>query len=183
MKLLKKLILIVCFFISFNGYGQKITLMMGGYSFSAQTSTKKAQLTNIGSFSFEYAIPVKSQFEFFFGYTLNLEGGLSGDIAYGLDIGTKYFPFQWTNDISASSSEFSLSIQEKMRPYFGLSFHQRQFQSIHTSYAGFGLTAGLEYRLLKNINLSFTIRSLSLSGPDKASASIIESLVGMIYHF
>lgn len=183
MKLLKSLFIFIGLVSSGHVFAQKITLMAGGYSFNAQTSKKKASLTNIGSFSFEYALPIKSQFEFHFGYTLNLEGGISGDIAYGLDLGAKYFPFQWTNNVKFKSPLVSLSIDEKIRPFVGISFHQRQFQSIHTSYAGFGFTIGSEYRLFKKTNIVLNIRNLSLNGPDKASATIMEVLVGLVYNF
>ncbi len=157
---------------------------MGGiYSFSAKTSKSEANLSNWGAYSFEYMIPFYDQLEFHFGYTVNMANGIGGDIAYGLDLGVTYYPFSRTSNIYFQRPDFNLTILEQWRPFIGLSFHQRQFQSIRTSYAGFGITGGSEYAMWKRTSLVGSLRILSLSGPESSTATLLEMFAGFIFSF
>jgi opacity protein-like surface antigen len=62
----------------------------------------------------------------------------------------------------------SVSFTEKIRPYVGVSFHQRSFQGIQTSATGFALSLGTEYTLSPGMSLVLNLRYMSL----KASSLI-----------
>ena len=166
-----------------NVYAHKVSLLGGIYSFSAETSASKATVSNWGVYSFEYMIPFYKQLDFHFGYTVNMEKGISGDIAYGLDLGVYYYPVTKTSNTYFQTPTISLTILDKFKPFVGVSFHQRQFQSIRTSYAGFGITAGSEYALWKRSSLSASLRLLSLKGPEDSTASLIEIFTGFVFSF
>jgi hypothetical protein len=164
-------------------YAHKVALLTGVYSFTAKTSVSQATLSNWGAYSFEYLIPFQQQFDFHFGYTINMEGGISGDIAYGLDLGVHYYPFNKTSNTYFKTPTLSLVISEKLRPFVGLSFHQRQFQSIRTSYAGFGFSMGADYAMWKRTDLTSSLRFLSLKGPESSTSTLVEIFGGIVINF
>jgi hypothetical protein len=54
---------------------------------------------------------------------------------------------------------------EILQPYVSLSFHQRQYQSIQSNYAGLGFQAGSTYQLSHSIRLMAYVASIYLNGP------------------
>jgi hypothetical protein len=65
--------------------------------------------------------------------------------------------------LKATTTTFKL--QEKYRPYIGINFHQRNYQSAKSSYAGFSFVTGceLDIRLFLFNEYSHQLRILSLA--------------------
>ncbi len=90
---------------------------------------------------------------------------VGGDLAYGLDFATSYYPFTKSSAFFSEDDSYSLAIIDKIRPYGSFSFHQRTFQSIRSNYAGFSLSLGTEYGLDEIMSLKSEMRYAYLFGP------------------
>lgn len=159
--------------------GSKFDIMTGFFSISAKTDQTSGNLSGFGSYRFTYHYRLVDNLDLDAGYSLFLSRGISGDMGYGPDFGFSYYPFTAGGLIRASTKNVTYESMELWRPYVGLSFHQRQFQSVNSAYAGFGGSVGTNYRYSDQIDLKTELRLQTLTGPNKASATETELFFGL----
>lgn len=176
---LKWLSLFLILIFSQNVLAHKLNVSGGYYSYSAKTSAGSSSISGPSSLSFRYSHSFFSQFELSVGYTLNTEKITGGDISFGADIGAIYYPFSEAQSQSFQGERVFAQVQSKWRPKAGLFFHQRQFQSVKTSYAGFGILGGTEWHWKNNFYLESNLRLISLVGPSNSKANVTEILLGL----
>ena len=157
----------------------KFDFMLGMFSLTATTTSGDTNVSSLGSYRAAFSRPILDQLDAFIGYTLNMSNTVGGDLGYGLDIGCNYFPFTFTESKILEKEGLTIRRDEIWRPYAGISFNQRQFQSVKNSYAGFGVNAGTEYSLNKNYSLKAEIRYISLAGSSESEATEINVLAGV----
>jgi hypothetical protein len=177
---LKRLsLLLIIFLISSKVFAHKLNLSAGYYSYSAKTSSGTSSISGPSSFSFRYSHSVIPKFELSVGYTLNTEKITGGDISYGADVGGLFYPLSEAQTKEFNSTRLFAQSFSQWRPKLGMFFHQRQFQSVRTSYAGFGFLGGTEWHWRDNFFLEGNIRYIALNGPNKSEANITEILIGL----
>jgi len=138
----------------------------GYYSITATTSNGQQTLQNFGVYRFIYDIDVAQHFSFRPSYSLYTISGSDGlEFGYGTDIEFSYLPFSRNGAMSYQSPSVSWQTYEIFQPYVSLSFHQRQYQSIQSNYAGLGIQAGSSYQLSRSIRLMAYMASIYLNGP------------------
>ncbi|HYX35871.1 MAG TPA: hypothetical protein VE954_22455 [Oligoflexus sp.] len=138
----------------------------GYYSISAKTSAGTQTLQNFGVYRFIYDIDVAQHFSFKPSYSLYTISGSDGfELGYGTDIEFSYLPFTRNSAMSYQSPSASWQTYEIFQPYVSLSFHQRQYQSIQSNYAGLGLQFGSSYQFSRSIRLMAYVASIYLNGP------------------
>jgi hypothetical protein len=146
--------------------GNSFNSTMGYYSITAETSAGKQTLQNFGVYRFIYDIDVAQHFSFRPSYSLYTISGTDGlEFGYGTDIEFSYLPFTRNGVMSHQSPSVSWQTYEILQPYVSLSFHQRQYQSIQSNYAGLGFQAGSTYQLSRSIRLMAYVASIYLNGP------------------
>ena len=160
----------------------KFDVMLGYFMMTARTTQGTGGLNGIGVYSLGYRHPVLSKLEVGIGYSVLMSRGIGGDLSFGFDFSASYFPITQAGPVEANSPDTTVVIEELWRPYVSVSFHQRQFQSTQTGYAGFGLAAGTEYHLYGPVNLKGEGR-LILLGARSASITQIDLLIGASLHF
>ncbi len=139
---------------------------MGYYSITAETSVGKQTLQNFGVYRFIYDIDVAQHFSFRPSYSLYTISGSDGlEFGYGTDIEFSYLPLTRNGAMSFQSPSVSWQTYEIFQPYVSLSFHQRQYQSIQSNYAGLGFQAGTTYQLSRSIRLMAYMATIYLNGP------------------
>ncbi|MCO4794475.1 MAG: hypothetical protein KC493_12215 [Bacteriovoracaceae bacterium] len=157
----------------------KLNVSGGYYSYSAKTSSGSSSISGPSSWSFRYSHNVIPKFELSVGYTLNTESISGGDISYGADVGALYYPLSEAQTQEFKGARVFAQSLSQWRPKVGMFFHQRQFQSVKTNYAGFGFIGGTEWHWRDNFFLEGNVRMISLSGPNKSEADVTEILLGL----
>jgi len=161
----------------------KIDAMVGFYSFKATVQNKSANFSGLGAYEFSYLAPFKNHFELVIGYSLIMTDIVGGDLSYGPKIGVNYFPFNFSKNETISLPNKTIEIQDFYKPYVGLNFGQKQFQSAKTSFAGFGFSLGMEKYINPDYTVKGEIKMNNYSGPSGSTAKEMNLLVGMLFNF
>lgn len=164
---------------------QKLAFSAGGFSFDAQNQSNRVQtsISGFGSYQVAYRHEVFDRIEFDAGYSMLATEIIAGDLAFGLDVGMNYYPLTAVGREVAQTDTTSLIVASRFRPFVGLGFHQRSFQSTSTQYAGFGGKIGTDYEFSDQWQFTVSIRYLNLIGPNQSSATQIDTLLGLLLHF
>lgn len=149
------------------------------FSLTASGGTGDTSVSSLGSYRAAYGHSIFDKFDLTLGYTVNMTNTIGGDLAYGLDVGINYFPFTFSSPQEFEKDGVAINIDELWRPFVGLSFNQRQFQSIKNNYAGFGISMGTEYSFSKRYSLKAEFRYISLAGSSESEATEINTLFGI----
>lgn len=160
----------------------KLDIMFGYFSLQAKTKEKKGNVDNFGAYQLSYRYAFANFLELSAGYSLIASKTFSGDFGFGPDIGLVYFPFSSSNAIEATSENVNFRSYELYKPYLVSAFHQRQYQSIQSSYAGFSFGAGVEIYWKNNMSFKFETRYLPLGGPDGATSNEFDLLGGFCFN-
>jgi len=166
-------------------HARKLEFSAGFFSFSAaneRNGTSKS-ISGLGAYRVAYLHPFWNHYELDVGYSLLATKTIGGDLSFGFDIGVNYFFMSTVGDVAAKSERVVLLLQDQWRPFLGVSFNQRNFQSTSAQYAGMGLKVGTEYQLTEDVSVSSTVRYILLGGPDQSEANQIEMLFGAVVEF
>lgn len=159
----------------------KLEISTGLYSLTAKTTKKTGSVSGPGLYRAAYSYGFGNQFEFQLGYTLFMSSVITGDLGYGPDLGALYYPMTDTGVRKVSNEKLILSVEDVVRPFVSIGFHQRQFQSVDSSYAGFSFGGGAEYGWSEGTSLKAQARYLLLNGPSNATANQIDILFGVSF--
>lgn len=161
----------------------KLDTMFGYYNLKAETSSSSGTLSALGLYSFQARKSVLNNLELGIGYTLQMSKSFFGEVSYGPDLGFYYYPVSNSSPVIAENTTTTFKLQEKYRPYIGLNFHQRNYQSAKSSYAGFSFVTGCEFDLGYSFLINTQLRMLSLEGPQNSKAQEINFLGGLTFWF
>lgn len=166
-------------------HANKLVLSAGAYSFTAENQSNKvsASISGVGSYQLAYRHVLSQNVELDFGFSLVATETFGGDLAFGLDVGANYYPISNAEPIQAETGSANVSLSDRWRPFVGAGFHQRNFQSTSSQYAGFGIKAGSEFQMTEEVCFQGAIRYLMLGGPNQASATQIDLLGGLVFQF
>ncbi len=155
----------------------------GYYSIRAKTSAGQQTLQNFGVYRFMYEVDVGENFAFRPAYSLYTITTSSGfELGYGTDIEFSYLPFTRNGSMSFQNSNVNWETYEIFRPYVSLSFHQRQYQSIQSNYAGLGLQVGCSYQFSRFVHIIGYAASIYLNGPLSSTISELQLGGGIGMH-
>ncbi len=161
----------------------KIELEVGGYSLNAKSETGSGRITALGIYRVGYRRSISRHFDIGLGYTILFTQIIRGDTGFGLDLNGTYYFLGASSQIEAEGSNSYLSYTEDLRPFLSLSFAQRNYQSIQTSYAGFGASVGVDKNILERLNARISVRYSILSAGGNASAQEMSALGGIVIEF
>lgn len=163
----------------------KIEVAGGGYSFSATKNRNRTtkSISGFGSYRIGVQVPFFNQFAADVGYSLLATNAISGDLAFGFDIGILYFPLSPVSDLKIRTESVTANFQSRWRPFVGIAFHQRNFQSTSSQYAGTGLRLGAELQITSSLSLTGSIRYMQLGGPNQSEAHELDVLAGALFGF
>lgn len=166
-----------------SAYAGKLDAMLGFYSFNATVQNKSASFSGLGAYEMSYLIPFKNHFELVLGYSLTMTDIIGGDFSYGPKIGINYFPLNFSSNEKIILPNQTIDIQDFYKPYVGLNFSQKQFQSAKTSFAGFGVSVGMEKYINQDYTIKAEVKMNNYSGPSGSTAKEMNLLVGMLFNF
>lgn len=161
----------------------KFDALIGYYNLKSETNSSTGSLSALGVYAFQVRKTLIKNFEFGIGYTLQTSDTFSGDISYGPDLGAYFYPVSNSSTITAHSETTSFKLQEKYRPYLGINFHQRNYQSAKSSYAGFSFIGGCELDIGYSFLLNTQIRFLNLQGPQSSKVQEFNIMSGLTFSF
>ena len=178
-----KALLVSCWLISPAAFaaGGKFTAGWGFFALSAKTQDTSSSISNPSAFHLSYRQPQGDRLELKIGYSILMADFSGSDLGYGLDAGFNYYPFTDSADESYHDPLVSARRSELWRPYAGLSFNQRNFQSVRNSYAGFGFSAGVERYYDEKMSFNAEARFVTLSGSNESEATETALLVGVVF--
>ncbi len=180
---LKLLSSILIFFSMTNVYAGKYDVMFGAFSMNAKVSTRTTNISGLGTYEASYLNSLSDHFELNLGYSFTMTNIIGGDYSYGPKLGINYYPINYASNAEIKTANKVIQVNDHYKPYVGIAFNQRQFQSARTSYAGFGMALGCE----KYINSEYTIKSEvkmnTYTGAQEATASEMNILIGLVLGF
>lgn len=159
----------------------KAEVLIGGFTFNAETTTSSGSVSGFGSYraAFRQTI-MQSRFEIIAGYSLFTSEITGGDLGFGPEIGILYYPMTQPQAVHYDTPETIVFLTDKWRPAIGGGFYQRQFQSVNSSYAGFGVMISCEYAFQPKLNFKAELRYQSLLGPNESTATFLDALFGIV---
>ena len=178
---LKTLLLLITMLPTFAFAAGKVDVLAGAFSINAKSGNASSSVAGLGAYMLDYRISFWSNFDLIVGYSIDASKGIGGDLAFGPDFGILYFPLTHSDVITASSDTVVVDFQDHIKPYVGGSFHQRQYQSTNSTYAGFGGSLGSEFNFWKSFSVRAEIRDIVFAGPSGATANEINALVGFTF--
>ena len=156
---------------------------MGAFTLQASTSRGSASIGSLGAYQIAYRFSVLTKVEVLLGYSMLASKIYTGDLGFGPDLGLLYYPLTSASPVRAQSDRVNFSFVEFYKPYFGSAFHQRQYQSTQSSYAGFSLIGGTEYFMNDSYSLKGELRIIRLVGPSQGTANELDLLLGISFPF
>lgn len=183
MKKLHKILLSLLLANTYNAHASLVGMSAGYYSIDAKNSNGTTNLSNIGAYRVFLMHEIESRFALNAGYNMIFEKYITGDSAFGFDIGFNYFHFGMSNTVNSKIGNVVIKSIQEWSPYIGVSFNQRQYQSIRTSYSGIGINVGTLKNLSPKINLLLDFRYVPLSGPVESTASEMTLVGGIAYEY
>lgn len=166
MRLLPKFLLFWFLMLAEPLLGNAFITSTGYYHIKAKTSAGKQTLANFGVYRFAYEADIAQHFAFRPSYSLYTIASSSGlELGYGTDLEFSYLPFTQNSPLSFENNRTSWQSYEVLKPYISLSFHQRQYQSIQSNYAGLGLQIGGYWQLNRSFQIVSYLSSMYLDGP------------------
>lgn len=159
----------------------KVDILAGTFMINATSATTSATISGPGAYMLDYRMPFGASFDLQVGYSINASKGVGGDLAFGPDLGLLYFPLTTSDAVIAASDTVVMEFREHIKPYLGGSFHQRQYQSTNSTYAGFGGSVGSDFNYWKSFSIRAELRYILLAGPSNATASELDAFVGMTF--
>jgi hypothetical protein len=174
-------------FFSGSIWAQKVTLDVGFYSINAvgpsAGGSGNVSLSTPGAYSLSAGFAIRPQWELSPGYTVFYSKIFQGDMGFGPDFYLHYYPFNAGNGLKYSEGNISYYEKERWRPFASVSFHQRQFQSVQSSYSGFGFDFGSEFQISKITSTRLMMRMMTLAGPSGGSLTYMDLLLGYQFQF
>jgi hypothetical protein len=179
--------LILLLLTSLASWAQKVSVDMGFYSIKAVgpsgSSSGTINLSSPGAYSLSAGFSIRPQIELSPGYTVFYSKIFRGDMGFGPDFYLHYFPLTTASGLRVSQNDVNYFELEHLRPFVSVSFHQRQFQSVQSSYSGFGFDLGSELQVSKATSMRVLMRTMSLAGPSGASMNYMDVMLGYQLHF
>ena len=182
-RLLKYLFALSFLFLSEASFAGKYDVMLGAYSFTAKVSSKTTKLSGIGTYELAYLHPITDHLEFNLGYSLTMTGVIGGDYSYGPKIGINYYPFNFASNEKIILANKTIEIQDFYKPYIGIAFNQRQYQSAKSAFAGLGLSIGCEKYINPKYTVKTEVKMNTYTGASQAEASEVNVLFGLVLGF
>jgi hypothetical protein len=161
----------------------KFDVGFGYYNVTAKTSTSSGSTSGPGLYNFNFRRTLSNHVEIAIGYTIYFTGLVSGDSGSGLDIGMNYYPLTFSGPVEAIGTAAKIELEEIWRPYIGASFNQRNFQSVQTTYSGFGAVLGIERFLTTKTNINGSGKLIQLSGPRKSTGTEMDIALSVGFKF
>lgn len=158
---------------------QKYSLASGYFAIKAKTSTGESDLSSIGRTDLRYRLPIGRQVDASFGYSLYLLPGESSDIGFGPNIGFFVFPLSRSSDSAFNNLQVNYRSFDVLRPYVGVEFAQRQFQSVQSAYAGIQARLGIEVQPWSEYFLEASLVTANLVGPLDSRITETSVLLGI----
>jgi hypothetical protein len=158
-------------------------VVTGGFLVKATSTTTNGSLANLGAFHAAYEHQIIPGWELSAGYTILVSGLISGDMAFGVDLGINYYPFSASEPYRFVDNTHSFVSTDLWRPYIGAYFAQRQFQVVQSGYAGAGVAVGVERALADDYSLKVIVRHLFFAGASSTTAAETTVLAGVTFSF
>jgi hypothetical protein len=161
--------------------GGKVVASYGYFAINAKTADTSSSISNPSAFHLGYLQPKWNNWEFKLGYSVLLADFSGSDMGYGVDAGINYYPISDAGDEKFTSGPVTVYRYQIWRPFVGMSFNQRSFQSIRNSYAGFGFSGGTERYYNEDINFRAEARYVSLAGSGESEATETSVWLGIVF--
>ena len=159
----------------------RLDFAFGYFTLKSNSGEKTTNISNLGAANLAYLHPFGEKTQLNLGYSVLLADSSASDKGYGLNVGINYYPVSSAKNEKYKDDQFEIERFEMWKPFVGIGFYQRDFQSIKNSYAGFGINAGIERYFDKFMSLKAELRYIALAGANEATASEASALLGVIF--
>lgn len=160
---------------------EKISVTGGFFTINAKAGDQSSSISNPSAFHVGYRKTFTDELEFKIGYSVLMADFSGTDLGYGVDVGVNYYPFSAAADGKYRDERITVNTYELWRPFVGLAFNQRNFQSVRNSYAGLGFSAGTERYHNEKFNWVAELKYTSLGGSNESEATEMQAMVGVVF--
>ncbi len=160
---------------------EKISVTGGFFSIDATAGQQSSSISSPSAFHIGYQKTFADNLEFKIGYSLLLADFSGSDLGYGVDVGLNYYPLSAAADEKYTDENLTVKTYETWRPFVGLAFNQRNFQSVRNSYAGMGINVGAERYHNEKMNWVGEIKYTSLGGSNESEATEMQLVLGVVF--
>lgn len=161
----------------------RISASWGFFSLTGKAAEQSTSVSGPTAFAFSYLKPIAPHWELNAGYSLLPADFAFSDMGYGFNFGVNYLLFHDWVQSSEKVGGIEITQVRNWIPFVGVGFHQRSFESIKNSFAGFGVNAGTEKVLNKKTNLKLEARYITLAGSSQTTATEMDLLIGLVFKF
>lgn len=165
----------------------QVVAQAGGYSFQVdnpQAASSSSTISGFGAYNLHAGMGFKTQFLAFFGMSLLASDGIGGDLATGFDLGLRYYPWTSYGSRYIESEDVLVRVKHHFRPYFGVAAREREFfTTLSSHYVGAGVLGGIDLDISPRWYVNAEARFDFLMGQGEASATQLNALGGIGFHF
>lgn len=179
--LLKAFIFVLALLPAAHAANGKFVASGGYFSLNAKAGSTSTAVSNPSAFHIAYLQPKWDKWELKLGYSVLMADFSGSDFAFGVDAGFNYYPFTDSGEETLQTDRIQASRYETWKPYVGMAFNQRSFQSARNSFAGFGISFGAEKYSTEKINFRGEVRYVSLGGSNESEATEMSLLFGVVF--
>ncbi len=159
---------------------EKLAFDAGFFALDATASGESSSISNPSAFRIAFLKPLTEKVELNLAYSLLLADFSGSDLGFGPDLGLNYYFLTPAADKKIETPDFKVRVSELWKPYLGLAFHQRNFQSVKNSFAGFGVSVGVEHRYDRYLGFRSEARYIGLAGSGESEATELGLFFGVV---
>ena len=159
----------------------RLDFSYGYFSISSKSGDKTTNISSPTAANLAYLLAFGEKAQLNIGYSVLFADMAGSDKGYGVNVGMNYFPFNSSKNEKLKDEHFDVERFELWKPFVGLGFYQREFQSIKNSYAGFGSNLGIERYYDKLMSFKAELRYIALAGASEAKATELNAFLGIIF--
>jgi hypothetical protein len=160
---------------------EKIMVSGGYFSINANAGDQSSSIANPSAFHVGVRKTITDSLEFKVGYSLLMADFSGSDLGYGVDVGINYYPISDAADEKFQDEQINVKTYEIWRPFVGVGFNQRNFQSVRNSYAGMGINFGTEKYHNEKMNWVGEFKYTSLGGSSESTATELQLMFGVVF--
>ncbi|MCX7675451.1 MAG: hypothetical protein N2Z70_06440 [Bdellovibrionaceae bacterium] len=165
-------------------WAKRLHLSLGAYSMKADLpGGGNFSLTRLGSYQLAGDLDLSQKFVAQIAYSLVFSRTLGGDMGFGPGLRFLFYPQGRVDRMVIQSDYLFAELWQKQAWFLSAGFHQMQFQSTESSYAGASVGGGFEWLLKKGLGALVRAEYQSLRGPNQIQLQYLDVSGGLSFYF
>lgn len=167
-----------------QSWAKRMHLSLGVYSMKADLpSGGDFSLTRLGSYQLAGDLDLNKNLVAQIAYSLVFSRTIGGDMGFGPCLRFFYYPQGRVESLQIQSDYLFAELWPKQAWFISAGFHQMQFQSTESSYAGPSVGGGYEWLLKEGLGALLRVEYQNLRGPNQIALQYFDVSGGLTFYF